>query len=217
MSSARQVTADWARVFTGFTAWRSLRLVRRIGPVLQGITLDRSGAGDAYHPTAHLHALTRPFPVVTLGLDQRLSGASGMPEAVRFARHAADFPAAAERLAAQSVLPLRESPTVAEIVRALQNRATAHRTKGWPPAVQVVEDAVLVSAAVADRELIGSSLDLARQLSRTWSSGRLPLDWPGTDAWLAALERRAADPDALAAVVAGQIAVHGLAKVRTAA
>lgn len=55
----RRVTKDWAVAFPGFAVWRPLHLLRRIGPAVQGICLDRSTSGDGYLPTAHVHALTK--------------------------------------------------------------------------------------------------------------------------------------------------------------
>ena len=69
---ARDLTRDWATLFPGFGVWRPLRLLRRLGPWVQGITLERTSAGDEYRPTAHVHALTRDFPTISLTLASPL-------------------------------------------------------------------------------------------------------------------------------------------------
>ncbi|WP_406371725.1 hypothetical protein OH781_20580 [Streptomyces sp. NBC_01550] len=213
-TTAKQVTADWARVFNGFDIWRPLRLLRRVGPLVQGITLDRSTSGDAYFPTAHIHALTRPFPVVSLALGQRLASRSGMPEAIRFTDHAEEYPDAARRLAGQARLSLDVPPTVGDVVTELRASAMAQHGMGWPPAVGEVEDSILISSASGDRDLAEQGLQLARDLVKKWPKHRLPLDWVGEKAWITSLSKNADNAEDLRAIVESQVKAHKLAKIR---
>ena len=213
-ATAKRVTADWADVFPDFDVWKPLRLLRRIGPVIQGITLDRSTSGNEYFPTVHVHALTRDFPVVSLTLGQRLLGASGVQEGVSFAGHDADFASAAQRLESQSNLPLRAWPSIEEIVDAYRAFATVQQGKGHPPAVSEVEDSVLIPAADGSRDSVIASLRLARELVGVWPKSRLPLDWKGAEGWLEGLVKRSQDLAGLSATVDGQIALHKLSRIR---
>ncbi|MFD9338152.1 hypothetical protein ACFWBF_27685 [Streptomyces sp. NPDC060028] len=188
--------------------------MRRIGPVVQGITLDRTTAGDGYFPTAHVHNLARAFPAITLALGQRLIGSSGMQESVRFSRHSDDFMDAAERLASQSNLSLSIPPTVAEIAKEYTSFAVAQQGKGHPPAVDSIEDGILIAAATGDRALVEDGLRIARELAGVWPKSRLPIDWNGSDAWISGLEERAANLNQLTAVIEGQVVFHKLTKVR---
>lgn len=92
----KRLTGDWGAIYGEFDAWRPLRLLRRIGPVVQGVTLDLSSSGDPYFPTAHIHALTRKFPVISLSMGTRLSGASGVDRAISFNLHSDSYAEAAE-------------------------------------------------------------------------------------------------------------------------
>jgi hypothetical protein len=215
-ASAKRVTSDWAKRFDGFDAWRTLRLARRIGPVVQGITLDRSTAGDAYFPTAHIHALTRKFPVVSLTLSQRLRAASGVQESIRFAEHQALFQGAAERLASQSWLSLFGPPSIVDIVASLRSFATSQQERGYPPAVIEVEDCVLIAAASGDDALADECLDFASTIAEQWSPRRMPLDWEGVSQWTDQLRARVGNRSELMQLVAEQIAFHKLDSVRTA-
>ncbi|MFI0939217.1 hypothetical protein [Streptomyces sp. NPDC021020] len=209
-ATARRVTADWARAYEGFSVWRPLRLLRRIGPVVQGITLDRTTSGDAYFPTAHIHALTREFPVVSLTLGQRLLSPSGVQEAVAFASHADLYIEASARLAEQSRLSLGDAPGVEQIVKELHAFAVAQQERGYPPAVFEMEDSVLVAAAYGDSELLPRGLRLAADLAEEWKVSRLPLSFPGKADWLAGLEEKAGSPSVLNDTIESQIAVHKL-------
>ncbi|EDY57343.1 MULTISPECIES: hypothetical protein [Streptomyces] len=211
--TAKRVTSDWMSTLPGFAAWRPLRLLRRIGPVVQGVTLDRTTSGDGYFPTVHIHALVREFPVVTLTLGQRLITPSGVQESIPFALHSTEFGSAAQRLIAQSELSLEEPPSISEIVNSLYEYVAVQQDKGLPPAVRELEDGILVAAAVGERSLVERGLDLARQMANVWPKSRLPLDWQGSDVWLTGLEQRVDDSSGLQDVVERQVAFHKLAKV----
>ncbi|MFI5815530.1 hypothetical protein ACIA7S_31890 [Streptomyces sp. NPDC051643] len=213
-ATAKQVTADWARVFDGFDIWRPFRLLRRVGPLVQGITLDRSTSGDAYFPTAHIHALMRPFPVVSLALGQRLASTSGVQEAIKFTDHAEDYLDAARRLAGQARLSLDVPPTVADVVNELRAFATAQQGLGGLPAIWAVEDSILVPSASGDRDLAEEGLQLARDLVKKWPKHRLPLDWVGEEVWITSLRKSADNAEDLRAIVESQVRAHKLAKIR---
>ncbi|MER5181771.1 hypothetical protein ABT009_26010 [Streptomyces sp. NPDC002896] len=212
-ATAKRVTSDWGAALPGFSEWRPLRLLRRIGPVVQGVTLDRTTAGDGYFPTTHIHALVREFPVIALTLGQRLVTPSGIQESVSFARHSGEYQSAARRLVAQSRLSLEEPPTISSIVDALYEHVSLQQERGLPPAVRELEDGVLIAAAAGEPSLVEFGLRLARQMVDVWPKARLPLDWKGSDIWLTGLEERIADPSVLSDVVEQQISFHKLAKV----
>lgn len=213
---ARRITADWAALFPEFTVWKPLRLLRRIGPVLQGIALERSTSGERYYPTAHVHALTRDFPVVSLSLAHYLHQPVVAKEAVDVGRHADTFRAAAGRMEERSPLPLRRRPDIAEIVLAYRAAAVAaQRGSRIPVGIPELEDMVLVAAAAGERALAEESLDRVRQIADGWSKYEAPMGWADTREWLARLEERAGDPAGLAATVEEQIVQHGLAKMRS--
>ncbi|MER7279001.1 hypothetical protein ABT369_31640 [Dactylosporangium sp. NPDC000244] len=201
------MTADWQSIFPSFDVYRPRWLLRRIGPVMQGILLERTRSADRYRPTSHIHALTRPFPTLTLMLLQ--CGTD-----IRHARHEQEFRDVAAQLERQTVLPLREPPTIPQIVDACHAFARAERERGCPPAVYPVEDSVLIAAASGERALADAGLRLAEELVAVWPKWGLPLDWPGSDAWLQSLRERAANVDLLDALIAGQVAQHKLGSIR---
>ncbi|MGV9277000.1 hypothetical protein [Streptomyces griseosporeus] len=214
-ADARRVTSDWAELFPELTVWKPLRLLRRIGPVLQGITLDRSTSGEQYYPTAHVHALTRDFPVVSLSLAHYQHQPLTAKEAVDIGRHAETFRAVAGRTEERSPLPLRRRPDIAEIVQAYRAAAVAaQRGRRIPTGIPELEDMVLVPAAAGERPLAEESLDRVRQIADGWSKYEAAMGWTDAQEWLAHLEERAGDAAGLAATVEEQIVQHGLAKVR---
>lgn len=212
-ATVRRVTSDWASAFPEFDAWRPMHLLRRIGPVLQGICLDRSTSGDGYTPTAHVHALTREFPVISLTLGHRLERSSGQPETVLFSRHEDEFQDAVSALNAQCRISLSEPPSLDEIVREYHSVCSTRQEKGLPPAVLEMEDSILIAAAAGRGRLVEAGIALAEDLSARWPKARLPLDWVSADAWIEDLTAKVGDPEVLEAIVSGQVRKHKLDKL----
>lgn len=212
--SVKRVTADWVHVYNGFDVWRPLRLLRRIGPVVQGVTFDRTTSGDAYFPTAHIHALTRVFPVVSLTLGQRLLSPSGVQEAVKFAHHIDAYLEASRRLVEQSALSLTSAPTIGQIVAELHSFAMAQQERGNPPAVSELEDSIFIATVIGDMKLQDQGLQLASDLLPKWRAERLPPSFPGKETWLTGLRRKCEHPDELQVIVDAQVDFHGLGNIR---
>ncbi|MFD3381256.1 MULTISPECIES: hypothetical protein [unclassified Streptomyces] len=212
---ADKITSDWAEVFPDFSVWRSLHLLRRIGPVVQGVILDKSTAGDQYYPTVHIHSLAQDFPVISLTLAQRLVKGAGVQESIDVGRHSEGFRSAAARLESQSELPLRSVPELTKIVGLLRKFAVAAQKGRLPEAVPELEGSVLVPAASENPEDVEESLKIVEQVSARWSGYESPSKWADTRDWLDWLRASAADGPGLVSVVEGQIAKHGLGEIRS--
>ncbi|MEV8350683.1 hypothetical protein ACFVTT_19060 [Streptomyces niveus] len=214
VATPRRVTSDWVAEFPGFDAWRPMHLLRRLGPVVQGICLDRSTSGDGYTPTVHVHPLTREFPAISLALGQRLERTSGQPERILFSRHGGEFQDAARILAEQSRLPIGSPPSLEEIVKEYHSVSVARQQSGLPPAVMGIEDSILISAAVERSDLVAEGLTLARELAIKWPKARLPLDWVSAEVWLDGLASMVRDSGSLWAIIDSQVIKHKLGKIR---
>lgn len=209
----RRLTEQWSRELPGFDVWRPLRLLRRIGSVLQGVTLDRSNAGDCYFATSHVHGLTREFPVISLSMAHRLREPSGQP--MRIPVSAEDISLLAANLIDQTAHSLRaEPPSLAEIISTYHKFALDQYEKGYPPAFMELEDSIFAASLAGEPTLVDAGLRISRQLAYLWPPDRLPLEWQGADVWLDGLQSRAADVDHLASIVQNEIKIHRLAKIR---
>lgn len=142
----RQITHDWRSLFPELAVFRPMWLLRRVGPLVQGIALERSSAGTTYLPIVHMHDLCRPFPNVSLSLSQRLrSRRSGAQESIAVQFHDRLYLEAAQRLAGDSLLPLRGDVAVEEVVQAYERyRNLGELTSGLP--VSYFESAIRLLA-----------------------------------------------------------------------
>lgn len=212
-ATMRRVTHDWAALIPGFDIWKPMHLLRRIGPMLQGVALERSRSGAYYFATSHVHALTREFPVISLSLSHRVLRSSGQPEQIDASE--TQLSDVAARLIEQTDHSMRETPpAIADLIGAYHRAAVDRQRLGQPPAVMEMEDSILVAAFSERHDLVAVGLQLAEQLAAAWARPRLPLDWTTSTDWLDRLRTKAEDPSTLANTVTRQIAEHRLENVR---
>lgn len=202
-----RVTREWAQALPGFQVWRSGHLLRRIGPVLQGVALD--GTGDRYYPTAHVHALVTDFPVVSLTLSYRLAYGSIPTESG--SRAISD---AAWELADESPLPLREAPSLAQIVGEYRRSAPGD-------AANHVPELAMLSAFVS-RDFLEEQLDFVREQSAGWRTLPAVFDtargWRADrETWLGRLAVEARDVRALEERVERNVRALGVSSIRRVA
>ena len=105
----KSITNDWHREFPNLSVYKPRHLLRRVGPLLIGVCLDRDSGGEKYKPCFHVHFLGKEFPVVSLTLCTQLKADSGGPEFVEVKFHEHKFMDAARRLKQQAPLPLDDS------------------------------------------------------------------------------------------------------------
>lgn len=207
-ATARAVTGDWAEMFPELGVWRPLRLLRRVGPLAQGVTLDRSSESDAYTPTCHVHVLADPSPEIAFGLLARLGR-------VELSRHEREYQDAARELRELSPLPWDDGLTLPLVLDRLREAALAKQDiPNWADGVGELTGMILLAGACGRAELVEQSVELARSLSANWQPDwqqrwGVPAEWPDN------LAERAADQRALAAVVDDQVREHGLQDLPT--
>jgi hypothetical protein len=66
LKEKKEALAQWNEHFPELKPWKTQHLLRRNGPLLSGICLDRTGDPGIYKPTYFIHNLLIPFPVISL-------------------------------------------------------------------------------------------------------------------------------------------------------
>lgn len=194
--------------FPDFTAWRPLHLLRRLGPLVQGIALDRSSSGDDYLPTAHVHALTRIFPVVSFTLAERLRSSSGVTRRIAVQDHESVIEQVADQLREQSRLSLDSPPSVVDVLDCYEKYVAGQQRLGLPVGVNELEDRVLLPSVMGQSESVRAGLEFARTVTARWVTP--PQGWADSGAWIANLETLASDLATLRERVASETRRHKL-------
>jgi hypothetical protein len=123
-SAKKQITKDWMTVLPALGEYEPLHLLRRVGPILQGVVLERDSSNVVYRPSFHVHNLVRPFQVVSMSLAAPLrTQRTNAPDQVSVSSHAARFGEAAARLQEQAPLPLSGNLSLDSILTAYEQYA----------------------------------------------------------------------------------------------
>ncbi|WP_394613943.1 hypothetical protein JNUCC0626_29175 [Lentzea sp. JNUCC 0626] len=207
---ARRVTAEWAALFPELTVVGPRVLLRRFGPLVQGITLDDSG--PHYYPSAHVHALTTDAPVIYLSLNHRVRLGRGPQTPVETAAKPELVARAAAALREQSAPLLDPEAGLVELLEVYRKYVTKWRGRD-PRAYHELRDLVLLPTAAGLSDLAAEAFELAVDISQGWTKSDAPVGWDTTADWLDELRSRMTDVDALRATVDAEVTKHGLASV----
>jgi hypothetical protein len=206
----KKITRDWAEAFPGLGIYQTRQLLRRVGPIVAGIVLDRKSDGIGYWPAFHIHVLLKEFPVIALTLRAPLRGRRGMPEEISVRSHDSKFPEAAERMRAACLLPMQGDVHLEDVFEAYEKWLRAN-TPFWP---NVFEEKILLRAWAGQKHAVEDLLVQARTQLRKLPSASLERQG-GVDAWLEQMREATADRNRLEAILASEIVAHKLAKLPT--
>jgi hypothetical protein len=203
-AKARAITRDWQCLFPTLAVYGPLHLMRRCGPLLVGICLDRTSSGDEYRPKFHCHCLLRKSPAITLSLYVQLIGSRGAKTSVKVRRHEAMLQEAAAKMRALALLPLDVDFGVGDYEAAAVEWMRRWGAFCWPG---IIEDLILVKSwAGVD---YSDNLVAAEAALRSWPND-IVMQLGGVAAWMARVESSARNRDELESVFASEMRAHRL-------
>lgn len=121
-----QVTADWHKKFPGLGIYESMWMLRRCGPLVNGILLDRKTGNTAYQPIWHVTMLGTGSDNLSLTLDTPLSlNRHGVSDDIRMLFHnESKVDVAAVRIKEQALLPLEGPLSKSQVLAAYRDFMT---------------------------------------------------------------------------------------------
>lgn len=200
-AAKKKITADWNTAFTDFGTYKPMHLLRRTGPLLMGVLLEKGASNDFYKPVFHVHNLARAFPVVSLSLPRQVPN-----EYVHVEWHDSKFPELAKRLVNLAYLPLSGEPTLADILNGFRSYLRKPSTPYEPDAFR---DLALICGWAGNRDEIANVLCEAENAMKQWPAAVLK-QIGGLEPWLTSIRVAAENQTALKATVAAQIMTHGV-------
>ncbi|MCP5326637.1 MAG: hypothetical protein H7A09_09995 [Oceanospirillaceae bacterium] len=206
---AKSITQDWQNHFPSLGIYKPLHLMRRCGPLLVGLCLNRSSSGDIYKPTFHYHCLLRQFPTVSLSLAVQLKAPNGTDAAISTKFHEKKLPEAAAKMRALALLPFDFDFGVVEFDVACDKWLGQQQTPYWPA---VMEDRVLLHAW-AGKDYTKALRDAEAAL-KSWPAF-VTDKFGGVSSWVERVELAARNREALAGVLAAEIDAHRVASLPT--
>jgi hypothetical protein len=95
-AAKKHITEDWKRSLPNLGIYKPLWLLKRNGPLLMGVILDRTRSNDVYIPIFHVHNLLWPSPFLVLSLALRVPNERQprLERQIRVDRHDSEFASA---------------------------------------------------------------------------------------------------------------------------
>jgi hypothetical protein len=147
----KSITKDWGALVPQFKAYKPMWLARRIGPLVQGICLDRNSSNSDYRPTLHVHCLCSPFSFLSLSLEQySRTVRTNAVRTISVQFHENNYREACERLLATSLLPVNGDWTISQVIAAYAAHGRPMGSDPFP--VSLMKDAVSLLAWLNEPE-----------------------------------------------------------------
>jgi len=158
-----QITKDWQLELPKLGVYRARCLLRRVGPLLVGVTLLGGSARDHYEPFFHVHFLGKNFPELSLTLATSPTGRA--QETVYLSSHAARYKDLVRQLVARAPLSIEGPLTIKEVIAAY--REFIKTPKGQGQIIYLYEDCIKLLACygLADqaRAMLDEILGIAKE------------------------------------------------------
>jgi hypothetical protein len=149
-ANEKEITEDWRKEIPSLGVYAPRHLLRRVGPLLVGMCLDRDSSGEIYKPIFHVHFLGKEAPTVFLTLATQVqSDRSGGPTYVEVKWHGQKYKETAARMIRQSLLPLEGDLRLDHVIEAY--RAHLQTPLGKRQAAILYRDMIILSAWAGDR------------------------------------------------------------------
>lgn len=208
----QQITADWHRLLPSLGIYKPRWLLRRCGPLLQGVLLERDSTNDSYLPCFHVHNLARAFDSISLTLcSELLTSRTRDPDRIRVRDHVAAHEEACARLVKHLPLPLNGPIAIDEVLTAYQRELL---TPCWQYSLEMRGD--MVDYLIWCRKFDAAEKVIVRTLEEvsTWPSSVME-SVGEVDAWHGEQLHRLQQPEIVTETVNVEVQKHGLAGLPT--
>jgi len=206
----KQITRDWQKHFPAFAIYKPMWLLRRVGPVVIGIILERDSSNDIYKPTFHIHNLAIPFPTISLTLSNQLKSKSGGQDFITVRSHDETHLKAIERFREACFLPCEGPVSYKQVLKAYEEKKSRNRHEKLYD--MEIADMALISAWANRPRKARKYLKRALRMmgdSVPW----IDQDYGSVSAWRKHMETIIQKPEAMQRCVEEQIIEHRLQNI----
>ncbi len=174
----RRIARDWLSVLNGFIQYKPMHFVRRNGPFLCGILLERHSGNLDYEPVFHVHNLMVDFPVVSLGSATYLLNPKGTKDSITLYQHSEYFNLYVERFKEQTPLLQENTVSCKNLISHFQN--VIHTSNGYP--ADSLQDWVLALFWCGEMEEAEKAIAESKKIISQWPEGTKSR-FGGEDGW----------------------------------
>jgi hypothetical protein len=213
----KQITKDWNSVFPDMGVYKDLWLMKRIGPILIGISIEMTSGKDRYKIISHIHNLCNSFPTISYTLHQRVEGLRGGDLIIPILVHEERYKHAAMKLECASILKFRADMWFSEIISAYNTyirieEKLGHVTRFHP---RHFEDILLLNSwAGKNLDETKALLNNYKQIMSLWPARSLArLGEYGLKGWYDKMETIINDRNKIIKTVEEELVNHKLQKI----
>jgi len=212
----RKITKDWQTCFPSLSIYKPMQLLKRLGPVLVGICLDRDSMNEGYFPTFHIHFLTQESSGIYLILAQRLYyiAESGWKAKIEISvlEHDNIFREAAKTFREQSPLPFEDEIRLMDLNKAYLEFDDYQNPIHGIPSLAFVS--TYYNELESARQIMHHGYELLRQMGDIWLQKAFKTSkYEGLDQWLSINLGKANDQSLIRNIVESEIERHKLHKI----
>lgn len=209
---ATRITSDWLTVFPGMVQYKPMELLRRIGPLLMGVALQKNSANDAYYPTFHIHNIANEIDIITSTIGQRLVTKNSVQERIHANQHDGRWAEAAQRLRNQVDWPLEGDLTLDFVIERYNADEAIRR-----PFLSPLEDRISLNSWCGRVDEANAYLDAGREAILKWPKDVLDrmikYQEFDIDTWYSKMKGLANNPELVRAQVERSIEVFKVRKL----
>lgn len=210
VTSKRRITDDWASLFPEMARYQPMWLARRVGPLVQGICLERDSSNKSYLPTVHVHNLCKPSDTLRLTLGQAI-GKKGGRFPIDVMVHEQHYCRAAAELKAVSLLPTAGDWMLSAVLAAYDRYAEVNAV-GSLYKGHLFEDAIFLAAWCDVGEHATVLVDEYAREMQTWPQ-EISAKYGGVEQWKTHIGDAIRHPQALRETAERQIEQLGLTRL----
>lgn len=208
-AAEKQITRDWQAEIPSLGIFKPRHLLRRVGPLLVGICLDRDSSANKYIPQFHVHFLGIEDTSISLMLSTQLrTERTEGPDYIEVRWHEEKYKEAAARMVRQSLLPMTGDLTLAQVLDAYRKHMAT--PMGRLTTMHLYRDMILLSAWAGDKQ--GASKLLEEALRSTTDEAKFR-HVGGRTGFETECRKAIGDPESIEQLVQNQIAALKLAEL----
>jgi hypothetical protein len=202
------ITKEWGNEFPTLTILKPTRLIRRNGPILVGICLDRESNPEVYKPIVHIHNLCYIDSDISISLAGYVLSDKGLPTVVKLKYHSETFLHFVQKIKLDYPFTDKSEMSFNDIVVATQKYVTGRTA---PYQHKPYNDLITIAAYLGKKEYALESLENFSAIISEWPDRAFNIIG-SVDKWRNSLLELIDNTDKLRETVDQEIVKHKLVK-----
>jgi len=199
------ILRDWHTCIPTLTIRKPMAISRRAGPLLVSIGFDIGSGREYYKPGFCAHNLSSQLDFLAAIIREPLRNIKTQGQSLLTVRahEKGDYIEAAERMKAQSLLPLDKPISLKMIINVYKKYVDADREL----TIDLLQDPALIASWAGQAKLSAELLDWGYKTLTKWPDVYYK-EWGSPEIWYKAMQEKIANPEKLRRIAEEQAIFH---------